>query len=33
VGKKLVKHYRAVESSARIAAAVNITALIRLLAP
>lgn len=33
VGKKLVKHYRAIESTARMAAAADITALTRLLAP
>ena len=33
VGEKLITHYRAVEISARLAAAADITALTRLLAP
>src|SRR5690349_24388937 len=33
VGEQLVRHYRAVESTARVAAAADITALTRLLAP
>ena len=33
VGERLVRHYRAVESTARVAAAADITALTRLLAP
>lgn len=33
VGEQIVKHYRAIESSARLAAAADIAALTRLLAP
>ena len=33
VGEKLIKHYRSIESSARLAAAPDIAALTRLLAP
>jgi len=33
VGEQVVRHYRAIESTARVAAAADITALTRLLAP
>ncbi|MEJ8812744.1 LysR family transcriptional regulator [Variovorax ureilyticus] len=33
VGEQIVRHYRAIESTARVAAAADITALTRLLAP